>query len=313
MSQDLNELQTDTITELANMAINRAAGKLSELTDRPVELSIPQIRYFSSDMLEHFLLNEAGPNAPCINQHFEGAYTGDAILTYPGNSAAQLAALLLEEEKDIDALSEMEYSALIEVGNILINAFMGMISEVVETPFDFSIPQMFMPSKEVVQDILGKTMPADQDTKIAVLLDSEIAISGTSIAGNLAFLTDLTLDTDLTFEQRECLNMVKSSADSLLRIINDILDFSKIEAGKLEFEHIPFSLRDALGFALKTLELRTCEKRLKLVSEIQSDLPDTLIGDPVRLQQIVINLVGNAIKFTDSGSVTVRAGHQFDD
>jgi PAS domain S-box-containing protein len=119
-------------------------------------------------------------------------------------------------------------------------------------------------------------------------------------------MTTLALDTQLSPEQREYLGMVKSSADSLLELINTILDFSKIEAGKLELESIEFSLRDTLEPTLKTLALRAHEKGLELNYQVRPDVPETLVGDPGVLRQIVVNLVGNAIKFTEHGEVNVR-------
>jgi two-component system sensor histidine kinase/response regulator len=118
-------------------------------------------------------------------------------------------------------------------------------------------------------------------------------------------MTDLTLETDLTQEQREFLGMVKSSADSLLVLLNDILDFSKIEAGKLDFETIDFLLRDTLDDTIKVLGLRAQQKGLELACHILPDVPDGLQGDPTRIRQIVVNLVGNAIKFTAAGEVIV--------
>ena len=118
-------------------------------------------------------------------------------------------------------------------------------------------------------------------------------------------MTELALDTELTLEQRRYLELVKSSADSLLMIVNDILDFSKIEAGKLELDAIPFSLRDRLGDAMKTLALRAHRKGLELACRYADRVPDSLVGDPGRLGQIIINLVGNAIKFTEQGEVVL--------
>jgi PAS domain S-box-containing protein len=119
-------------------------------------------------------------------------------------------------------------------------------------------------------------------------------------------MTELTLDSELTREQREQLVMVKSSADSLLQVIDDILDFSKIEAGKLELDPAPFDIRDSLGSALKALGLRAGQKGLELVCHIDPKVPDQLIGDALRLRQVLTNLVGNAIKFTERGEVVVR-------
>ena len=116
-------------------------------------------------------------------------------------------------------------------------------------------------------------------------------------------MTELALDTELNSEQREYLETVKLSADSLLGVVNDILDFSKIEAGRIELESTDFSLRDCLETTLKTLALRADEKGLELLCEIAPDVPETVRGDAARLRQVILNLVGNAIKFTHKGEV----------
>ena len=120
-------------------------------------------------------------------------------------------------------------------------------------------------------------------------------------------MTDILLETDLSHEQRESLGLVKSSADALLVVINDILDFSKIEAGKLDLDPAPFFLRDATGDMLKALAMRAHAKGLELACDIRPDVPDLVVGDANRLRQVLTNLVGNAIKFTDRGEVVVRA------
>ena len=119
-------------------------------------------------------------------------------------------------------------------------------------------------------------------------------------------MTELALDTELTQEQRGYLNLVKSSAESLLLLLNDILDFSKIEAGKLDMETIEFNLRDCLDDTIKAVSLRAHEKGLELACHILPEVPDALLGDPTRLRQIVTNLLGNAIKFTSQGEVLIR-------
>ena len=119
-------------------------------------------------------------------------------------------------------------------------------------------------------------------------------------------MTDLALQTELTAEQREYLGMVKSSADALLAVINDLLDFSRIEAGKLELDPVTFRLREHLDMALKPLAVRAHRKRLELVSWVRPGVPEGLVGDVGRLRQILVNLVGNAIKFTERGEVVLR-------
>ena len=119
-------------------------------------------------------------------------------------------------------------------------------------------------------------------------------------------MTELVLDTELSQEQRESLELVQLSTESLMTVINDILDFSKIEAGKLDIDPIEFRLRDLLGDTLKTLALRAHRKGLELACDIGNDVPDRVIGDPGRLRQILVNLAGNAIKFTERGEVVVR-------
>jgi two-component system sensor histidine kinase/response regulator len=119
-------------------------------------------------------------------------------------------------------------------------------------------------------------------------------------------MTDLLLETDLTPEQRDSLGLVKASANALLGVINDILDFSKIEAGKLDLDPTPVFLRDLVGDTLKALAFSAHEKQLELACDLRPELPDLVLGDPVRLRQILTNLVGNAIKFTEHGEVVVR-------
>jgi PAS domain S-box-containing protein len=119
-------------------------------------------------------------------------------------------------------------------------------------------------------------------------------------------MTNLALDTKLTAEQAEYLQTVKLSADALLDVISDILDFSKIEAGKIELEEIVFSLTDCIEGALKTIRLRASEKGLELMCDIGAEVPHAVRGDPGRLRQVLLNLVGNAIKFTDEGGVGVK-------
>jgi PAS domain S-box-containing protein len=120
-------------------------------------------------------------------------------------------------------------------------------------------------------------------------------------------MTRLALQTSLSLDQRQYLETVLVSADSLLSVLNDVLDFSKIEAGKLDLESIDFDVRNMLYDAVKPVAMRADEKGLELVCHVTADVPDVLVGDPTRLRQIVLNLVGNAVKFTEKGEVIVRA------
>ncbi|OYT92981.1 MAG: hypothetical protein CFE43_05575 [Burkholderiales bacterium PBB3] len=123
-------------------------------------------------------------------------------------------------------------------------------------------------------------------------------------------MTELLLDTELDTTQAEYLGIVKNSSEALLRVINDILDFSKIEAGKLQIEHIPFHLGRCVSDTLKTLAFKAQEKGLELVCDIGPEVPMGLLGDPGRLRQILVNVVGNAIKFTAHGEIVVRISAQ---
>ncbi len=119
-------------------------------------------------------------------------------------------------------------------------------------------------------------------------------------------MTDLLLDTEITDSQRDYLRMVRESGYALMTLLNDILDFSKIDAGKLDMERIVFSLRARVGEIMKSLSIRAQDKGLELACHIHRDVPDSLIGDPTRLGQVIINLVGNATKFTEQGEVVLE-------
>ena len=126
-------------------------------------------------------------------------------------------------------------------------------------------------------------------------------------------MTELLLDTSLSRDQYEYAKTVQASAEALLVILNDILDFSKIEAGKLDLHPVPLSLRDTLSDALSAVALRAHQKGIELIGHVKPDVPDHLIGDPVRLRQILINLVGNALKFTEHGEVVVEVAAMNDE
>jgi PAS domain S-box-containing protein len=125
-------------------------------------------------------------------------------------------------------------------------------------------------------------------------------------------LSELLLDTPLDEQQAEYADLIRTSAESLLRIINDILDFSRIDAGRLEIEHQPFNLRELFNHTLKSLRVRARQKGISLCHRIDTGLPDAAVGDAGRMRQVLVNLVSNAIKFTDAGAVTVTASADAD-
>jgi signal transduction histidine kinase/CheY-like chemotaxis protein len=125
--------------------------------------------------------------------------------------------------------------------------------------------------------------------------------------------TKVLLKTDLTAKQREYLTAIKMSGDALIVLINDILDLAKVDAGKMTFEQVPFKLAASLSAMLHLFETKIQEKNLLLIKEYDAHIPDVLLGDPVRLHQIILNLVSNAVKFTSTGTITVRVGIEEED
>jgi two-component system sensor histidine kinase/response regulator len=169
----------------------------------------------------------------------------------------------------------------------------------------FGIAHDISAQKEV-EKVLRHTMQAAEaanraKSQFLANMSHEIRTPMNAILG----MTELVLDTELTDSQREYLSMVHASGESLLTLINSVLDFSKIEAGKLELESAPFDLRESLGDMMKSLALRAEREDLELACHVAPEVPETLVGDAARLRQIAVNLVGNAIKFTEQGEVVL--------
>ena len=201
----------------------------------------------------------------------------------------------------------MEFSIVMRGRLIHVEHTISLKRNLSGQPIGFMVLSRDCTDRKLAQMELAKAMKAAEaaskaKSEFLANMSHEIRTPLNGVIGTL----DLARDTGLNEEQTELFDMAVSSANALLGVINDILDFSKIEAGKLEFESIEFEIREVVAEALRSLAIRAHQKHLELAYEVAQDVPRVLIGDPARVMQVLLNLVGNAIKFTDKGEVTLR-------
>ena len=256
------------------------------------------------------------------NKAIDNAFLGiadfdDEIYTDRWGTWVSAYVPILDQNGEVDAVLGVDFPApdwhdmisrarLFAIGFLSVVFTIGLASAAVIAVLRANLAER----ERAARDLLAAKNAAEAATKskseFLANMSHEIRTPMNGIIG----MTDLLAGTELKGQQQEYLRIVKQSANSLLGLLNDILDFSKIEAGKLELESIRFDLRDSIERTLQTLAFRAAEKGLEILCRIDPELPNSLIGDPGRLSQVLVNLAGNAIKFTQHGEVVINIQQQ---